>query len=343
MLVFASVFKFQQFFENLKREVVEVLYSDEQRFCSYCINPADLGVLNPTTGKILNFHSGNDDLFCEICYEIFRDNKFPERSYFDQEWNDYLSARPKLLFAYSGGLDSTVVLALLVESCRQKNIDLEIFTIKTGVKGSKTHNNIDAVLNWLNIRDNHFYVDIQDENQDSGVSTLNVYLQCFKAGILPCGKICNSIIDHVYQSIMQERGHKELITGGDTPKLNKFRKYSLFWEKSNGLVVVRGGYAFNLSKKFNRDFVEEHNIPWINPECGGYDTDCLVPGAFFRRKLQGNRKISLKKVISEFPIILDYLAERARFGVYDRNEALFLLTHVDIASLSSYEEFNQIS
>lgn len=328
-----------------------MLYSNEQRFCSYCINPADLAVLNPTTGKILNFHSGNDDLFCEICYEIFRNNKFPERSYFDQEWNDYLSTRSRLLFAYSGGLDSTVVLFLLAETCRQRNIDLEIFTIKTGVKGSITQSNIDAMLGWLNIRDNHFYVDIQDKIQDSSVvlenvetrvSTLNVYLQCFKAGILPCGKICNSMIDRAYQNIMQERGYKALITGGDTPKLDRSRKYSLFWEKSNGLIIVRGGYAFNLSKKFNRDFVEEHNIPWINPECGGYDTDCLVPGAFFRRKLQGNKEISLKKVISEFPIILDYLAERVRFGVYDRHEALFLLTHVDIASLSSYEEFNQI-
>lgn len=323
----------------------------EQAFCARCINPVGFNVINPTNNKLLGFRVYGGQLLCDICAEIFQEKQFPSREYFDNQWEDYLSTHSRVLFAYSGGLDSTVVLTLLTKKCQQKGIELEVFTINTGVKGTKTQRNIASVIDWLGLKNKHFYVNIADKIQGDPIileklgeknSTLNVYRKCYKMNILACGRICNTMMDQAYEEIMQLRGYRDLITGGDTPKKGADNKFSLFWRKSTGITIVRGAYAFGLSKDFNRRFVIGQGLPWVDPGCGGYDTDCLFPGAFLRNALKDEQEISLERIIREFPIILDYFAERVRFGVYERSKTLNSITKIDIANLNSYREFCQI-
>jgi hypothetical protein len=248
-------------------------------------------------------------------------------------------------------LDSTVVLAKLAQECQKMSIELQLFTVNTGVKGRIAEENIENVLNFLNLKANHFYIDITDQIQDdqkilkitgNPVTTLDVYRICREKGILPCGKICNTMIDGAYASVMKDLGFTTVVTGGDTPKKNSKGVYSLFWTKPSGVTIVRGAYAFSLSKSANSDYIRDHKIPWVYSGCGGYDTDCLVPGVFFAEGLNFQPNQEMEFVIAKYPIILDYLTERVRFGVIDYAEALKMITNVDISSQQSYEELAEI-
>lgn len=323
---------------------------EEQKFCSHCVYPFNLGVINLLTGKPLQFSEHNGRLLCEICFDFPSSFYFPIRRHFNQELEDYFNTHSRILFAYSGGLDSTVVLTHLVKECKKRGIKIETFTITTGAKGKMTQRNINNVIAYLKIN-NHFFIDISQAMQNdpkilaivgNPMSTLAVYKYCNTINILPCGKICNTIMDETYKSVMRDKGYSELFTGGDTPKIGDDGKYSLFWKKANGIVIVRGGYAFNLSKEKNRQFVEKNNIPWTYINYGGYDTDCLIPGVFFANVLQGNQEVSLSELVHQYPIILEYLAERVRFGIIERKRGLKMLTHIDIASPSCCAELEKI-
>ncbi|NCQ12962.1 hypothetical protein COT93_03260 [Candidatus Falkowbacteria bacterium CG10_big_fil_rev_8_21_14_0_10_37_18] len=322
--------------------------SKEHQFCSVCINPSNLGIINPETGRELVFYQHKEGaIICDICSRMFKDYSLPERAWFDNEFEEFLQANKRILFAYSGGLDSTVVLSKLSPICRKRGIELLTFTINTSVKGQVAKNNIKNVLSYLGILENHFYRDIDGtvhnhpkiiDLVDKPATTLEIYRKCREKNILPCGPICNAMMDGIYREIMAELDFDTLVTGGDTPKKNTLQKYSLYWKKSSGITIFRGGYAFGLSKDINRRYVVDNNIPWIDPRCGGYDTDCLIPGVFFSDGLDNNAQQDLETVIEKYPIILEYLSERVRFGVIDRNEAIERLTKVDIADQSCYLE-----
>jgi hypothetical protein len=262
-----------------------------------------------------------------------------------------LKNNDRILFAHSGGLDSTVTLAKLAPECEKRGIKLIIFTLRSGVKGRVAEKNIEDVLNFLGLKDSHSYFDIADVSQDSPhilevtgepMSTIDVYRACYKKRVLPCGKLCNTMFDRAYDLVMKDLGFNQMVTGGDTPKKNSQGVYSLFWEKPSGITIVRGAYAFALSKSINLRFISENSIPWVNPNCGGYDTDCLVPGVFFAEGLNFQADQEIETVVGKYPIILDYLTERVRFGVIDYDEALKIMTHVDIASQESRDELIEI-
>lgn len=321
--------------------------SNKKIFCKQCINPKGMNVINHVTGKDLKFFKLGEDIICEICHEMQTTKSLPSRQRFDQEFNTFLESSKTILFAYSGGLDSTVVLVMLLKECQKRKIKLLSFTVKTTVKGSIAEQNIENVLGFLNLKKNHFYIDITNKIQDDPkilslvekpMTTLEVYKKCREKNILPCGKICNAMMDHAYDSVMKDLGFNKMVTGGDTPKKNSNGVYSLFWEKPSGITIIRGGYAFALSKSFNSDYIKNNKIPWIHPKCGGYDTDCLVPGVFFAEGLNHQSKQKPEDIIKKYPIILDYLSERARFGIISYTEALKMLTNVDISSKQSYEE-----
>lgn len=320
-------------------------------FCSQCIYPVGSNIKNPLTGELLTFTTFRGRVVCELCAEMLAPGGFPSRGHFDAELEQYFQTHNRILFAYSGGLDSTAVLVHLATECRKRGIALELFTVQTGAKGKVTRRNIERVIDCLGLRSQHFYVDIESTRQDDprlvrliGESriTPSVYKRCWELGILPCGKICNMMMDAAYQSVLESRGYQELLTGGDTPKRGQEGQYSLFWRKASGLVVVRGGYAFQLSKVGNRQLLQRKRIPWCHPRCGGYDTDCLVPGAFLREQLNGRRGINLDRLVREFPVIVDYLAERVRFGVIRRHDALRKMASIDIASPASYRELCEV-
>jgi len=316
------------------------MIENNNKLCQICVNPIGLA-------DGVNFHQTESGLVCEHCLDLGQ--ILPPRSYFKEELDNFLSARKKVLFGFSGGLDSVIVLCFLKEECQKRDIDLEIFSILTGVKGRVAIENINKVIDYLELRDNLVFVDIREKVHDSDLildifaepkKTIDLFLDCYRKMILPCGELCNSIMDAEYKRIMVEFGHDVLITGGDTPKKNENGQYSILWNKKSGISILRGAYAFGLGKNINRQYIVDNNIPWLDFKWGGYDTNCLIPGAFFRKKVCGKPDIGLVNTIKMFPIILDYLSERVRFGVIDREDALGQLKKIDIACDAAFSEFN---
>lgn len=315
------------------------------QLCSNCVNP--VGFKDPN-GQPITFFQDGSRILCQPCNDYLTHPVRP--LYFYHEFDCYLMNHPKILFAYSGGLDSTVVLSELAKLHYQAKIELEIFTVETGFKGKLTWRNIRNIIDFLNLEKQYMIVDIVQRTEDQpfiverfGLKTVEeIYRYCFIQHQLPCGKICNSMLDRTYIEIMQNKGYTELMTGGDTPKRGPNGDLSIFWHKNDALTIIRGGVLFGRTKLGNQRYVKNHDLPWVHPECGGYDTDCLVPGAFFANELSGVADISITDLVSKFPVIIEYLAERVRFGRYTRRQALRLLERVDLCSLSSYIEISQL-
>lgn len=309
------------------------------KICKNCVNPM---FLLPD----MTFFKDGQGVICSDCMDV--KNSFPSKEHFDKELDEFLNERERVLFAFSGGLDSVITLAYFSKECLKRGIKLEIITIFTGVKGRVAKENILNVISHFGLEKNITFIDIRDklqtsqtvlESVGSAMPSKDLYLELYQKGILPCGKICNSVIDAEYREAMDRLDYDILITGGDTPKKNAKGKYSLFWQKKSGITILRGAYAFGLSKKANKNFIREHDIPWIDFSWGGYDTDCLVPGAFFRREVKNKPYLGISATIKRFPIILDYLSERVRFGIISREEALEKLRKIDIASDEAFSEF----
>ena len=153
---------------------------------------------------------------------------------------------------------------------------------------------------------------------------------------------CNKIFDQVYEKLLKDSGETILFTGGDTPKFNKrLMRYSIFWEKPE-YTDFRGAFAFGMNKTYNSNYVSSKGIPWSDPMCGGYDTDCLIPGAVLR-KIWESEKPNGPGVTKRFPIILAYLTERVRWGIIERGDALKKVSNLDMSDPFSYNEFRKIT
>lgn len=314
--------------------------------CLICAAP-DIPGYADISGKPVRFRKIDRGLLCSDCEAFSSGHTYFSPGYFASELEGFLSSNDRILFAYSGGLDSTAVLFLLNGICLERGIKLELFTVDTGFKGKMTMENITKVVGFLGLGRQHFWIDIRKAWQSGAAvtgslgspkTTVDVYRSCWQRNILPCGRICNSMMESAYRKVMDERGYSFLFTGGDTPKLNSDGKYSIFWQDGS-IMTVRGGYAFNLSKNRNADLIREEGIPWHHPHCGGYDTDCLVPGSFFARDFQASPFTDPENLYKKHPIIFHYLVERTRFGIIDRKDCIKMMKRVDVGSLSSYLEF----
>ena len=297
--------------------------------CEMCINPLEskAGTYCPSCESLLQ-----DDLF----------DQYKKGNIFDQEFYSFLDSRERAVFAYSGGLDSTAALHLMNNECRGRGIELICFTIDHGFKGKRTKSNIANVLEYENLQDNHIWIDISQEMRAEGAKVEDFFLKCVEESDLPCGKRCNSVIDGTYGEILNRYGETVLVTGGDTPKWRPdLKRYSILWQLPD-ITILRGAATFKLSKEKNSQLIKDHKIPWKDVGCGGYDTDCLIPGTIFRNLTQG-KTYNFQKTMEEFPIILEYLSERVRWGIIDRDLAIKQMSEIDIADDQSLEEIKEIS
>ena len=326
-------------------------HPNQHVFCAYCVYPTGLQVKHPQTGETLKFSSHSGKPVCECCESVLAMGLDAIRRGCDAETERFLATRKSILFAYSGGLDSTAVLTLLSQECRTRGIRLDAFTIMTGVKGKVAEDNIRNVIRHLGLQDSHRMIDITHATQDDPavlavtgktLTTFEVYRHCAATRTLPCGKMCNRIIDRAYAETMRVLGHDTLMTGGDTPKPDQDGHFSIHWRKATGIAIMRGGYAFGLDKLRNRGLVAERKLPWTHPECGGYDTDCLMPGAYFAQAASGRRRVPLGEVAANYPVVLDYLAERVRFGIIDRTAGLDAATRLDVPSGAAVREYREL-
>jgi len=307
--------------------------------CSNCI-----GIINKELSNLT---------LCDKCKEVLENphyNDLPNTFY--KQMQDFLDSRSKksIIFGFSGGLDSTVTLSHLVKECKIRNIKIIPITIDYGFKGKKTWSNINNVLNFLKVKENHVVYDICSKKVKSkeieeffgpDLTVFNFYKKSYLSSILPCGKLCNYIIDKSYQKILSENNESFLVTGGDTPKINKEGKYSIYWE-TKGFIIVRGGCAFQNTKKKNINYIKEKKIPWKDPQCGGYDTDCLLPGAILFNMQNKNSEHSLEETVKKLPILFDYFSERVRWGIIEKEVALESVVNYDLASEESLKEIKYL-
>jgi len=317
--------------------------------CLICANPKLRGYKN-SKGIIIKFKNFKKGIICSDCCDFLHNHDYLDNNYINSELDNFLLKNKRILFAYSGGLDSTAVLFKLAKECNLRKIDLKLFTVNTGFKGLRTIENVNRVVHFLGLNSNHFWVDWSEKiNNDQRIldsflhpkKTMDIYKSCWEREELPCGKICNSIMEGAYKEVMESLGYDVLFTGGDTPKIDYTGKYSIFWHDGN-ILTVRGGYAFNLSKSENIQIIKKNNIPWINPGCGGYDTDCLIPGSFFSKQFNQNPRTDIETLYNKHPIIFYYLTERTRFGIIKRCDAIKMMTNVDVGDSDSYSELLSI-
>lgn len=262
----------------------------------------------------------------------------------------YLKNEKRILFAYSGGLDSTACLYALNQYSLQYGIDLDVFTIDTGCKGHKTIQNIQNCIGYIlkynkkssfEIYDyaNVEYVNSTAEIPGEKIALMDAYKWCYEHNVFPCGWICNYIMDSIYSEIMRKYKINRLYTGGDSPKLGEDNSYSVFWKKQSGINVIRVGAGIGLTKDIALKIIQDNRIPWENPLCGGYDTDCLVPGVIYRNIYNGKRTVPWEMIRQKTPILIEYLDDRIRFGIYD--ESLYRSNNCDV-EIADNESYNEL-
>ncbi len=253
------------------------------------------------------------------------------------ELNSFLSSQSKILFAYSGGLDSTAVLHLLNNECKKRNINLITFTINHGFKGKKILENISKVISFEKLNSSHYTLDISNMLLESGETVKEFYSNFCRRGIIPCGPNCNKIIESLYKKVLTDFGVSIVFTGGDTLAKNEKGEQTIFWKKK-GYIVLRGAAAFGLTKEKSKELILKERIPWKNPCCGGYDTDCLIPGGVLR-KLSG--KMTIGEIHKKVPLIKEYLLIRRKSGVITEKQFEEEMSKIDVADNESYEEYNE--
>lgn len=316
---------------------------NRMELCKKCIIPLEESLAKFVPQAALPFRK--EEGLCNLCYSLQNDPFFrrygKKENIFTEELEKFLAKRKKIVFAYSGGLDSTVVLNLLNKECKNRGIELVLFTINHGFKGEITMANLKSIIKFEGLENQHILRDITNEFNQDGERKFDIYANCYKQGVLPCGKRCNKIIDSAYRKILDQEQDNILITGGDTPKPNKtLGRFSIFWEKPE-FTVLRGAAAFRLGKTKNRDYVKQNNLPWIDPGCGGYDTDCLLPGAVLRKRTEG-KSFDFEGIIKEFPVVLEYFSERVRWEVIGKDEAMSRITQLEVSDAVSYAEINKL-
>jgi predicted PP-loop superfamily ATPase len=305
--------------------------------------------------QCVNIHNVNNEGICKECEEARKAAFFNEARDFDheniftEEMKNFLQSRQgqSVLYAYSGGQDSTATLYKLKEACQAYKILLKIFTIDNGFKGVRTLKNIYDCLEYLKLSNNWEMYNIRNDMADNPyvmkqfnlkLTVEEVYALCFLNNTLPCGPLCNSIMDNKYNQILKENNEEILITGGDTPKINEHNGYSIFWRKKSGIKVVRGAAGFRINKDIGAQIIAEKKIPWEDPNYGGYDTDCLVPGSIFASSNNGSPKINIEEIYKEYAVVYEYLKERTRLGIMDRSKTLEMINLLDIPSYAGYTE-----
>lgn len=279
---------------------------------------------------------------CSLCIDIQWDiyQLLEKSNVFTEEMDLFLKDRKKVVFAYSGWLDSTVVLNKLNRKCKEHLIELLCFTIDHWYKWHQAHKNIEAVIESEWLKNAHQRIDITNR-KNNGKKNIEIYNECIQQDILPCGPTCNKIIDASYKKILDQYNEDILITGWDTPKFNKrLERYSIFREKPE-FNVLRGGVAFWLNKQSNQEYIRNHNIPREDPWCGWYDTDCLIPGTILRNLVK-KKEYSYDNICHHLPQIVWYLSERVRRWIIDKDDALQKIQEIDIANDSSYREALEI-
>ncbi len=233
-------------------------------------------------------------------------------SEFEEALKEAKTAEYDAILAFSGGKDSAVALKLLVE----RGLKVLAFTVDQGMKNVKTRANINSIIDFLK------------------VDWLLIHSYPYKAfremiiqGSSVCGQTCKTAWKlPVFRTVAQRYGAKAIFTGGDTPK-----NWSCIDQKDPTFIRVVAAYS--LTKRDIERAIAE--LPWEDPGVGPYDSDCLMAS-------YGIYNILLRNGGHAPRILIDYIAERIRFGLLDREEELEKLTRIPILSREDQKQVENL-
>lgn len=305
-------------FESYEPTYIHV-FGENRRVCDTCI--AIEGIL-----EIPDFYQNDDyGAECQQCYEYRTSEYTVDRA--AKEFKYYLdfmkTIRPReslgipydAVMLFSGGIDSVFALSHLQEEFKKRGLTLGAVLIDHGMKGEQTMKNALHVCRYVGV-DLHIYQN----------NLVELFTRCYEKGIFACGRKCNEALKgkEMMDKIMNDFGVDHVLTGGDTliktdqtPITVYGNRYELpfysIWHVPTRTVRVVG--AYNVTKEDITNDVSGH-MPWVNPGCGGYDTDCLHPGLVVLQLTQYIKKSGdppLEVIIERGDPLYPFFAARLQF------------------------------
>ncbi len=248
----------------------------------------------------------------------------------------------KVIIAYSGGADSALLLYKLFRELSINKSKTIIVTLDHGFKTERVKENIYNVIEDLGLYENFEHINISDKimrfiDKESKIKCIYLYMITHKR--LPCSlKICGYIYDIIFSELSMKYRTNVIITGSMFPVI-KGDTLDII-NKRNGLTIVRGMVPFAMPKHMVINELREIGSPWKNPNIGGYDTDCIVPGYLLYMIYRGKRRQNFWNVYVKTPEVIHYVSNYVKFGLLSKEEALKYITNLDLptSSVFSYME-----
>ena len=238
-------------FENTEynKHIKYNINKEDVVYCENCLNDS-------TTAKIIKYNNKN------LCIECFNSLKYPrnfeklkeEIINFLKDSNNYTNKRYPCILALSGGKDSIVSLYILVKQLKIRPLCI---TLDNNYLPKET------IENCYNIT-KHLNVDWMILHRD--------FTQIFKNTILkgesPCRECSTKIMGEI-RGVAKSLNINIIVSGHELPFGT-----SPFKQLKDNITLVRLLSGYNLTEKERINILKD--LPWKNPNLGGYTTNCLV-------------------------------------------------------------------
>lgn len=276
---------------QMEDRVINVEYPHAgTRMCDICLIATD----HPG----MTFRRQGRRFLCRECIDHLQSPPDPEdlRRQWQHVMKTLRGAREyDFLLAYSGGVDSTAALKILVE---RYGLKILAFTVDNGMKHEPVWRNAMAVTQHLGV--NWLY--INDVKRAS-----EVILRGLRAGDDACCSNCNRGWRFPnYRETMATFDASCVLTGLEIPHGGSIISQNIPW-------LVKMMAAHMMPKNEILDFISD--LPWKDPGIvQGFDSDCLGGGFGLELYRERHRRHA--------PIVISFLSERIRYGLLDRDEEL---------------------
>ncbi|HIP17546.1 MAG TPA: hypothetical protein EYG76_04540 [Methanothermococcus okinawensis] len=273
--------------------------------CEICLNTHN-------TAKIIN-HNGKN-----ICIECYYSIKYPRnpkkmkeeiREILNNKLNDKRNKTPyNCIMSLSGGKDSIVALYLLIKEFNLKPLCI---TVDNNYLSKGAIENCYNITRYLN-------VDWMVLNRDF----TELFNETILRGESPCRRCSELIMREIWRKAKM-LNIDLIITGHELPFGT-----SPFKKMKDNITMVRLLTGYNLTDEDRHNILKE--LPWKNPELGGYTTNCLVLAP------------AIREFYKKYGFSFEYnrICAMVRYGLMDKKKALEVLKCPDVPK-EIYEELKK--